>query len=58
MSDLRPSRKMSAAGLGGAAATALVFALTALTGLAVPAAVGVAIGTLATFGFGWVVSED
>jgi hypothetical protein len=47
-----PTPKVTAAAVGGSAATVLIYALS-LAGVTVPGEVGAAIGTLAAFGAGY-----
>ena len=55
--DVKPTRKVGAAGLGGALAIILVWAVGAFTSVVIPAEVGTAIGTVFSFAAGWLVKE-
>lgn len=56
-SSTQPTRKVSAAGIGGAVATVAVWVLTLATGVDVPAPVAVAIGAVCSFAGGYIVRD-
>lgn len=53
---MKPTKKMAAAGIGGAASVVLVWALSE-AGVRVPADVAAAMSTLISFAAGWLRSD-
>lgn len=54
---LTPTRKVGAAGLGGALATAVVWALGAFAGVDVPDEVAAGLASVVAFATGWWITE-
>lgn len=54
---MKPTRKVSAAGIGGAVSVLVIF-IAQQFGVEIPGDVGAAIGTVAAFGLGWLVSSE
>lgn len=53
---MKPTKKVGAAGLGGAVSVLVIFVAQQF-GVEIPGDVGAAIGTICAFGAGWLRSE-
>lgn len=53
---MKPTKKVNAAGLGGAIAVLVIF-IAQQVGVEIPGDVGAAIGTICAFGAGWLRPE-
>lgn len=53
-----PTRKVTAAGVGGAAATIVVIGIQMFTGAEIPMGLEAALATVFAFGAGYMTSED
>lgn len=54
---MKPSRKVGAAGIGGAISVLVIFTCQQF-GVEIPGDVGAAIGTVCAFGLGWLVPSE
>lgn len=54
---MKPNRKVSAAGIGGAISVLVIFIAQEL-GVEIPGDVGAAIGTVCAFALGWLVPSE